>query len=172
MATIWLYAGSARFYIVRILKYSDLIYVRKSYAQQIYPFFLLDAINTPIPFCHCKHLPHSQADQCSDFGSVPEYRPDLSKQTILTKCHPVRPIRPIVTYDFFSDVLFPLSRFLVPCIQLSNTFLPCLRSLVICAVNVFISPFCMSLALCCTQISISLSNKDLDRKRDKDTVWM
>uniref|UniRef100_A0A3B3YGF7 Caveolin n=1 Tax=Poecilia mexicana TaxID=48701 RepID=A0A3B3YGF7_9TELE len=60
--------------------------------------------------------------------------------------------------------------FLVPCIQLSNTFLPCLRSLFICAVNVFISPFCMSLALCCTQISISLSNKDLDRKRDKDTV--
>uniref|UniRef100_A0A3P9N4R2 Caveolin n=1 Tax=Poecilia reticulata TaxID=8081 RepID=A0A3P9N4R2_POERE len=60
--------------------------------------------------------------------------------------------------------------FLVPCIQLSNTFLPCLSSLFICAVNVFISPFCMSLALCCTQISISLSNKDLDRKRDKDIV--
>ncbi|XP_047232109.1 caveolin-2 [Girardinichthys multiradiatus] len=60
--------------------------------------------------------------------------------------------------------------FLVPCIQLSNTFLPCLRSLFMCAVNAFISPFCMSLALCCTQISISLSNKDLDRKRDKDTV--
>ncbi|KAK5610736.1 hypothetical protein CRENBAI_000772 [Crenichthys baileyi] len=61
--------------------------------------------------------------------------------------------------------------FLVPFIQLSNTFLPCLRSLFMCAVNVFISPFCMSLALCCTQISISLSNKDFkDPKRDKDIV--
>uniref|UniRef100_A0A672I417 Caveolin n=1 Tax=Salarias fasciatus TaxID=181472 RepID=A0A672I417_SALFA len=60
--------------------------------------------------------------------------------------------------------------FLAPCIQLSNTFLPCLRSLCICTVNVFISPFCTSLALCCSQIAISLSNKDWQQMRDKNVV--
>ncbi|CAN9515874.1 unnamed protein product [Ophioblennius macclurei] len=60
--------------------------------------------------------------------------------------------------------------FLAPCIQLSNTFLPCLRSLCICTVNVFISPFCTSLALCCSQIAISLSNKDWNQMRDKNVV--
>ncbi|XP_033484309.1 caveolin-2 [Epinephelus fuscoguttatus] len=60
--------------------------------------------------------------------------------------------------------------FFVPCIQLSNTFLPCLRSLCMCTVNVIIAPFCTSLALCCSQIAISLSNKDWHQMRDKDTV--
>ncbi|XP_051281001.1 caveolin-2 [Dicentrarchus labrax] len=60
--------------------------------------------------------------------------------------------------------------FVVPCIQLSNTFLPCLRSLCMCAVNVFISPFCTSLALCCSQIAISLSNKDWHPMREKEAV--
>ncbi|XP_076596292.1 caveolin-2 [Chaetodon auriga] len=60
--------------------------------------------------------------------------------------------------------------FVVPCIQLSNTFLPCLRSLCMCAVNVFIAPFCTSLALCCSQIAISLSNKDWHPLRDKEAV--
>ncbi|XP_047458794.1 caveolin-2 [Mugil cephalus] len=60
--------------------------------------------------------------------------------------------------------------FLIPCIQLSNTFVPCLRSLCMCAVNVFISPFCMSLALCCSQIVVSLSNKDWSQMKDKDAV--
>nr|XP_046252647.1 caveolin-2 [Scatophagus argus] len=61
--------------------------------------------------------------------------------------------------------------FVVPCIQLSNTFLPCLRSLWMCAVNVFITPFCTSLALCCSQIAISLSNKDWKPQReDKEAV--
>ncbi|XP_008299566.1 caveolin-2 [Stegastes partitus] len=60
--------------------------------------------------------------------------------------------------------------FLVPCVQLSNTFLPCLRSLCFCAVNVFISPFCSSLALCCSQIAVSLSTKDWSQMRDKDAV--
>ncbi|KAM8862779.1 caveolin-2 [Spinachia spinachia] len=60
--------------------------------------------------------------------------------------------------------------FVVPCLQLSNTFLPCLRSLCMCAVNAFISPFCTSLALCCSQITISLSNKDWHQMRDKGTV--
>ncbi|XP_010743952.3 caveolin-2 [Larimichthys crocea] len=60
--------------------------------------------------------------------------------------------------------------FVVPCIQLSNTFLPCLRSLCLCTVNVFIAPFCSSLALCCSQIAISLSNKDWHPLRDKEAV--
>ncbi|XP_060929956.1 caveolin-2 [Limanda limanda] len=60
--------------------------------------------------------------------------------------------------------------FLVPCIQLSNTFLPCLRSLCICSVNVFISPFCESLALCCSQIAVSLSNKDRNQMGDREAA--
>lgn len=48
----------------------------------------------------------------------------------------------------------------VPFVQLSNTFLPCLRSIWMCAVNVLISPLCTSLALCCSQIAIILSKKD------------
>ncbi|XP_053173482.1 caveolin-2 [Scomber japonicus] len=60
--------------------------------------------------------------------------------------------------------------FVVPCIQLSNTFLPCLRSLCICAINEFISPLCSSLALCCSQIAISLSNKDWHQMKEKETV--
>ncbi|XP_023259458.1 caveolin-2-like [Seriola lalandi dorsalis] len=60
--------------------------------------------------------------------------------------------------------------FVVPCIQLSNTFLPCLRSLCMCALNVVISPFCMSVALCCSQIALSLSNKDWHLMRDKEAV--
>ncbi|XP_056241287.1 caveolin-2 [Seriola aureovittata] len=60
--------------------------------------------------------------------------------------------------------------FVVPCIQLSNTFLPCLRSLCMCALNVVISPFCMSAALCCSQIALSLSNKDWHLMRDKEAV--
>ncbi|GAA6223555.1 caveolin-2-like, partial [Lates japonicus] len=60
--------------------------------------------------------------------------------------------------------------FVVPCIQLSNTFLPCLRSLCMCAVNSIISPFCLSVALCCSQIAISLSNKDWHQVRDKEAA--
>ncbi|XP_075951511.1 caveolin-2 [Anarhichas minor] len=60
--------------------------------------------------------------------------------------------------------------FVVPCLQLSNTFRPCLRSLCMCAVNAFIAPFCTSLALCCSQITISLSNRDWHQVRDKETV--
>ncbi|XP_042264725.1 caveolin-2 [Thunnus maccoyii] len=60
--------------------------------------------------------------------------------------------------------------FVVPCIQLSNTFLPCLRSLCICVVSDFISPFCTSFALCCSQIAISLSNKDWHQMREKEAV--
>ncbi|XP_062248263.1 caveolin-2 isoform X2 [Platichthys flesus] len=60
--------------------------------------------------------------------------------------------------------------FVVPCIQLSNTFLPCLRSLCICSVNVFISPLCESLALCCSQIAISLSNKDSHQMGDREAA--
>uniref|UniRef100_A0A3Q1EGI5 Caveolin n=1 Tax=Acanthochromis polyacanthus TaxID=80966 RepID=A0A3Q1EGI5_9TELE len=59
---------------------------------------------------------------------------------------------------------------LVPCLQLSYTFLPCLRSLCLCSLNVFVSPFCSSLALCCSQIAVSLSNKDWSQTKDKDAV--
>ncbi|XP_034550750.1 caveolin-2 [Notolabrus celidotus] len=60
--------------------------------------------------------------------------------------------------------------FLVPCIELSHTFLPCVRSLCFCAVNVFISPFCTSLALCFSQINILLSKKDWRPIREKEHV--
>ncbi|XP_029012112.1 caveolin-2 [Betta splendens] len=60
--------------------------------------------------------------------------------------------------------------FLAPCIQLSNTFIPCLRSLCMCAVDVVVSPFCASLALCCSQIAISLSNKDWHQMRNREAV--
>ncbi|XP_041656399.1 caveolin-2 [Cheilinus undulatus] len=60
--------------------------------------------------------------------------------------------------------------FLVPCIQLSNTFIPCLRSLCLCSVNVFISPFCTSIALCCSQITILLTRRDWYPVRDKEAV--
>ncbi|XP_004070611.2 caveolin-2-like [Oryzias latipes] len=58
--------------------------------------------------------------------------------------------------------------FLVPCIQLSSLFIPCLRSLCLCAVDVVVSPFCVSLALCCSQIIITLTRKD--KPESKDTV--
>ncbi|XP_028266549.1 caveolin-3 [Parambassis ranga] len=60
--------------------------------------------------------------------------------------------------------------FVVPCIELSNTFIPCFRSLCLCAVNVFITPLCVSIALCCSQIAVLLSNKDWKQMRDKETV--
>ncbi|XP_068997563.1 caveolin-2 [Embiotoca jacksoni] len=60
--------------------------------------------------------------------------------------------------------------FLVPCIQLSNTFLPCLRSSWMCTVNVFIAPLCMSFSFCCSQIAISLLNKDWNQMKDKDAI--
>ncbi|KAM3871554.1 caveolin-2 [Diretmus argenteus] len=58
--------------------------------------------------------------------------------------------------------------FVMPCIQLSNTFLPCLRSLWMCVVNMFIFPFCLSLARCCSQIAISLSNKNWPLMSEKN----
>ncbi|XP_077367950.1 caveolin-2 [Festucalex cinctus] len=60
--------------------------------------------------------------------------------------------------------------FVIPCIQLSHTFLPCLRSLIFCAVNSFIAPFCMSFALCCSQIAIFVSNRHWHQMRDKNIV--
>nr|XP_043893687.1 caveolin-2 [Solea senegalensis] len=60
--------------------------------------------------------------------------------------------------------------FVVPCVQLSNTFLPCLRSLCLCTVNDFISPVCASFALCCSQIAISLTNKDWQQLKNKEAA--
>ncbi|XP_026188844.1 caveolin-2 [Mastacembelus armatus] len=62
--------------------------------------------------------------------------------------------------------------FVVPFIQLSNTFLPCLQSLCVCAVDVFISPFCTCFALCCSQMVLLLSNKDRYQRRDIETMRM
>ncbi|XP_075882767.1 caveolin-2 [Nelusetta ayraudi] len=60
--------------------------------------------------------------------------------------------------------------FVVPCVQLSNTFLPCVRSVWMCALNVFIAPCCASVALCCSQFAVSLSSKDWQPTRDKEAV--
>lgn len=62
-------------------------------------------------------------------------------------------------------------RFVVPCVQLSNTFLPCVRSLWMCALNVFIAPCCASVALCCSQFAVSLTSRDWQPTRDKEAVW-
>ncbi|CAL9702489.1 unnamed protein product [Knipowitschia caucasica] len=48
----------------------------------------------------------------------------------------------------------------VPLAQLSQTFVPCVRSVWMCAVNLLVSPLCTSLALCCSHVAIILSNKD------------
>ncbi|XP_048878036.1 caveolin-2 [Brienomyrus brachyistius] len=45
----------------------------------------------------------------------------------------------------------------MPCVQLCNTCLPCLRSLWLSVVNIFITPFCSSVSRCCTGLYISLS---------------
>ncbi|KAM8830326.1 caveolin-2 [Synchiropus picturatus] len=58
--------------------------------------------------------------------------------------------------------------FVVPFLQLSNTFLPCLRSIWICSLNVFISPLCSSLALCCSQVVVSLSKQDWTAKKERE----
>ncbi|XP_072305603.1 caveolin-2 [Eucyclogobius newberryi] len=50
--------------------------------------------------------------------------------------------------------------FVVPLAQLSHTFVPCVRSVWMGAVNVLIAPLCTSLALCCSQVAIIFSNKD------------
>ncbi|KAM6976787.1 caveolin-2 [Aplochiton taeniatus] len=47
----------------------------------------------------------------------------------------------------------------MPCIQVCHTCLPCVRSLWMAVVNIFISPLCSSIALCCSQISISLAKE-------------
>ncbi|XP_033826252.2 caveolin-2 [Periophthalmus magnuspinnatus] len=61
--------------------------------------------------------------------------------------------------------------FVIPLGQLTHTFLPCVRSVWVCAVNVLISPVCTSLALCCSHVAIILSNKDWQPlKADKEGV--
>uniref|UniRef100_A0A8C6TZ47 Caveolin n=1 Tax=Neogobius melanostomus TaxID=47308 RepID=A0A8C6TZ47_9GOBI len=60
--------------------------------------------------------------------------------------------------------------FVVPLAQLSHTFIPCLRSLWICTVNVLISPLCSSLALCCSHVAIILSKKDWQPQKSDTEV--
>ncbi|KAK7884767.1 hypothetical protein WMY93_027890 [Mugilogobius chulae] len=61
--------------------------------------------------------------------------------------------------------------FIVPLAQLSHTFLPCVRSVWICAVNILLAPLFTSLALCCSHIAILFSkNYWQPIKPDKDVV--
>ncbi|XP_020778181.1 caveolin-2 [Boleophthalmus pectinirostris] len=61
--------------------------------------------------------------------------------------------------------------FVVPLAQLSHTFIPCVRSVWICAVNILVSPLCTSLALCCSHVAIIFSNKEWQSlKTDKEGV--
>lgn len=47
----------------------------------------------------------------------------------------------------------------MPCIQVCHTCLPCVRSLWMSVVNIFIAPFCTSVALCCTGIHVLFSKE-------------
>ncbi|XP_077451061.1 caveolin-2 [Stigmatopora argus] len=58
----------------------------------------------------------------------------------------------------------------VPVIQMSYTFRPCLRSLSFCAVNIFIAPICMFIALCCSHIAFLVSSRGWHQMRDKHIV--
>ncbi|XP_057686185.1 caveolin-2 [Corythoichthys intestinalis] len=60
--------------------------------------------------------------------------------------------------------------FVVPVLQMSNTFRPCLRTLCFCAVNIFIAPFCMFFALCCSHMALLVSSRDWHQMRDKHIV--
>ncbi|XP_030623651.1 caveolin-2 [Chanos chanos] len=48
----------------------------------------------------------------------------------------------------------------MPCIQVCHTCLPCVRSLWMTVVNIFIEPFCASVARCCSGIYILLSKEE------------
>ncbi|XP_041954411.1 caveolin-2 [Alosa sapidissima] len=45
----------------------------------------------------------------------------------------------------------------MPCIQVCHTCLPCVRSIWMSVVNIFIRPFCESVSRCCTGVYVSLS---------------
>lgn len=60
--------------------------------------------------------------------------------------------------------------FVIPLAQLSHTFVPCLRSLWMCAVNVLIAPLCSSLALCCSHMAIVLSKERQPLQSDTGAV--
>uniref|UniRef100_A0A3Q2YT77 Caveolin n=1 Tax=Hippocampus comes TaxID=109280 RepID=A0A3Q2YT77_HIPCM len=81
------------------------------------------------------------------------------------------------TYRFLSLLLAVPFAFLsgtflaiLVCLQVCDTFLPCLRSLCLCVVNDFIAPFCMSVALCCSHIAIFVSQRDCLQMRDKNNA--
>ncbi|KAI5095882.1 hypothetical protein C0J45_14312, partial [Silurus meridionalis] len=48
---------------------------------------------------------------------------------------------------------------LMPCVQVCHTCLPCVRSLWMSVVNIFIMPLCMSAAHCCRGIYVLFSNE-------------
>ncbi|XP_076133110.1 caveolin-2 isoform X2 [Alosa pseudoharengus] len=45
----------------------------------------------------------------------------------------------------------------MPCIQVCHTCLPCVRSIWMSVINIFIRPFCESVSRCCTGVYVSLS---------------
>ncbi|XDV45812.1 hypothetical protein PO909_013839 [Leuciscus waleckii] len=47
----------------------------------------------------------------------------------------------------------------MPCIQVCHTCLPCVRSLWMSVVNIFITPFCTSVARCCSGIYVTVSKE-------------
>ncbi|XP_018581054.1 caveolin-2 [Scleropages formosus] len=47
----------------------------------------------------------------------------------------------------------------MPCVQVCHSCLPCIRSLWLSVVNIFIAPFCLSVSRCCSFIYISLSKE-------------
>ncbi|KAI7794007.1 caveolin-2 [Triplophysa rosa] len=47
----------------------------------------------------------------------------------------------------------------MPCIQVCHTCLPCVRSLWMSVVNIFIAPFCTSAARCCSGIHVLFSKE-------------
>ncbi|KAK9954411.1 hypothetical protein ABG768_016479 [Culter alburnus] len=47
----------------------------------------------------------------------------------------------------------------MPCIQVCHTCLPCVRSLWMSVVNIFITPFCASVARCCSGINVMYSKE-------------
>ncbi|MFT7801003.1 caveolin-2-like [Arapaima gigas] len=48
---------------------------------------------------------------------------------------------------------------LTPCVQMCHSCLPCVRSLWLSTINIFIAPFCLSVSRCCRGVYISLSEE-------------
>lgn len=77
--------------------------------------------------------------------------------------------------NLFLPLLFLIIRCVMPCIQVCHTCLPCVRSLWMSVVNIFLAPFCTSVARCCSGIHVLFSKEwwsttKKERKR-KTPLW-